>query len=132
MYLQISHDRCKYITVAQNTDLDVDNQRVISRLVHSRHTFDIMHGLVNSLRNEILGLVSISAYITCSIGSQFEYLKNGDRFATVGSAYKGQESVSHKVKKELIKPVENKLEVKDRLTGALSSVLPAFINKKDR
>jgi hypothetical protein len=72
-------------------------------------------------------LVSISAYITCSIVSQFEYLKsnNGDGFATLGSAYKGEESVPHEVKKELTKPIENKLEVKDRLTGALSSVLPA-------
>jgi hypothetical protein len=70
-----------------------------------------MHGLVNSLRNEILGLVSISAYITCSIGSQFEYLKSSNGgFATLASA-----SVPHEVKKELIKPIENiesKLEVK--------------------
>jgi hypothetical protein len=36
--------------------------------------------------------------------------------------------------KELIKPIENKenkLEVKDRLTGALSNVRPALIDKAD-
>lgn len=43
-------------------------------------------GLVNSLRNEILGLVSISACIY-SIGLQFEYLEklksdNGDEVAS--------------------------------------------------
>jgi len=109
---------------AQNRDLNVDNQRIISSLVHSRHTFDFMHGLGNSLRNEILGLVSISAYVTCSIGSQLDYLKStsGDGFATLGSVHKGEESVPHELKKEL--PIENKL-VKDRLTGALSSVRPA-------
>ena len=76
--------------------------------------------MINSLRNEILGLVSLSAYITCSIGLQFEYLEklkssNGDGFAVLGSAYKGEESVSQEIKKELIRPIENKenkLEVK--------------------
>jgi hypothetical protein len=62
---------------------------------------------------------------------QFEYLEklksnNGDEFAVLGSAYKGEQSVSiQEIKKELIKPIENmesKLEV-DRLTGALSNVL---------
>jgi hypothetical protein len=99
-----------------------------------------MQGLVNSLRNEILGLASISAYIICSIGLQFEYLEklkssNGDGFAMLGSAYKGEESVSiQEIKKELIKPIENmesKLEVKDRLTGALSNVRPALIKVDD-
>jgi hypothetical protein len=50
----------------------------------------------------------------------------------LGGAYKGEESVSYEIKKELIKPIENmenKLEVKDRLTGALSNVRPALINK---
>jgi hypothetical protein len=39
---------------------------------------------INSLRNETLGLVSIPAYMPCSIGLQFQYLKfsNGDGFAT--------------------------------------------------
>ena len=82
-------------------------------------------------------LVSICAYITCSIGLQFEYLEklkssNGDGFAVLGSAYKREESVSHEIKKELIRPIENmesKLEVKHRLTGALSNVRPALINK---
>ena len=41
----------------QNRDLNADNQRIISSLVNSRHTFDFMQGLVNSLRNEILVLV---------------------------------------------------------------------------
>ncbi len=115
----------------QNRDLNADNQRIVSSLVNSRHTFDFMQGLINSLRSEILGLVSLSAYITYSIGLQFEYLEklkssNGNGFA-LGSAYKGEQSVSiQEIKKELIKPIENmesKPEVKDRLTGALSNVL---------
>ena len=68
-------------------------------------------------------MVSISVYITCSIGSQFEHLEklksnNGDGFAMPGSSYKGEESVSiQEIKKELIKPIENmesKLEEKHR------------------
>jgi hypothetical protein len=38
-----------------------------------------------------------------------------------------EESVSHEIKKELIEPIENmenKLELKYRLTGALSNVRP--------
>jgi hypothetical protein len=122
---------------AQNRDLDVDNQRIISSLVNSRYTLDFMQGYINSLRNEILGLVSISAYITCSIGTQFEYLEklkssNGDGFAMLGSAYKGEENVPHKLEKDFIKPIEKgKVEVKDRLTGALSNARPALIDKID-
>jgi hypothetical protein len=95
-----------------------------------------MEGLVNSLRGELVGLVSISAYIICSIGLQFEHLEklkssSGDGFAMLGSAYKGERSVSiQEIKRELIKPIENmesKLEVKDRLTGALPNVRPALI-----
>ena len=113
-----------------NQDLNKDNQRILSGLINSRHAFDFMQGLVNSLRNEILGLVLISTSIKCSMKLQLEYLEklksnNRDEFAVLGSAYKGEESVSHEIKKELIKPIENmenKLEVKDRLTGALSNV----------
>ena len=122
----------------QNRDLNADNQRIVSSLVDSRYTLDFMQGYINSLRNENLGLVSICAYITCSIGLQFKYLEklkssNGDGFAVLGSAYIGEESVSQEIKKELIRPIENKenkLEV-DRLTGALSNVRPALIDKAD-
>ena len=59
----------------QNRDLNKDNQRTNSSLANSRHTFDFMQGLINSLRSEIPGLVSISTDITRSIGLQFEYLE---------------------------------------------------------
>jgi hypothetical protein len=53
----------------------------------------------------------------------------------LASAYIGEQSVSiQEIKKELIKPIENKenkLEVIDRLTGALSNVRPALIDKAD-
>jgi hypothetical protein len=102
----------------QNRNLNVDNQRLISSLVNSGHTFDFMS-------------------MSYSVGLQFEYLKklesnNGDEFAELGNAYKGEESVSHETEKELIKPIENmenKLDVKERLTGALSNVRPALIYK---
>ena len=76
-----------------NKDLDTDNQRVISS---HRHAFDFMHGYVNSLRNEILGLLSISAYITCSIGIQFEYFEklksnSSNEFTSLNRAYKGKQ-----------------------------------------
>jgi predicted nucleic acid-binding Zn-ribbon protein len=59
----------------QNRDSNKDNQRINSSLANSRHDFDFVQGLINSLRSEIPGLVSISADITRSIGLQFEYLE---------------------------------------------------------
>jgi prefoldin subunit 5 len=96
----------------QNRDLNADNQRIISSLVHSEHTLDFMQGLVNSLRNEILGLASISAYIICSIVLQFKYLEKlrsntGNEFTSVSKAYKGEESVStQQIKKELVRDTD--------------------------
>ena len=84
----------------QKRDLNMDNQRILSSLVHSRHTFDFLHGSVNSLRNEILGLVSIAAYITYLMKfrslNHFQNLRlnytsgAGDEFASLTRAYKGE------------------------------------------
>ncbi|MGC1927893.1 MAG: hypothetical protein WA667_02880 [Candidatus Nitrosopolaris sp.] len=82
----------------------------------------------------------LSAYITCSIGSQFEYLEklksnNRNKFTSLNRAYKGEESVSiQEIKKELIKAIEimqSKLDVNDRLTDILSNARLAFIDKAD-
>jgi hypothetical protein len=43
----------------QNRDLNADYQRILSGLINSRRAFDFMQGLVNSLKNEILGLVVV-------------------------------------------------------------------------
>ncbi|MGC2572322.1 MAG: hypothetical protein WA364_12490, partial [Candidatus Nitrosopolaris sp.] len=51
---------------SQNQDLNADNQRIIASLVNSRHTFDFMQGYINSLRGQILALLSIPPYIICS------------------------------------------------------------------
>jgi hypothetical protein len=124
----------------QNRDLNADNQRITSSLVDSRHTFDFIRGYINSLGNEILGLVSISSYIACSIGLQFEYLEklksnNRNEFTSLSRAYKGEESVSiQEIKKELIKGIEimqSKLDVNDRLTDILSNARLALIDKAD-
>jgi hypothetical protein len=117
--LSMQYDKMRMeVSVLQtrNRNLNVDNQRFISSLVNSGHTFDFMS-------------------MSYSVGLQFEYLKklesnNGDEFTELGNAYKGEESVSHETEKELIKPIENmenKLDVKDRLTDALSNVRPALI-----
>lgn len=133
MYIIISYDTSITSIIAllqtQNRDLNSDNQRLISSLVNLRHTFDFIQGLINSLRNEILGLASISAYITFSMGLQLEYLKlksnNGGEFTSLSRAYKGEESVStQEIVKELIKAIEirqSKLKVVDRLTDVLSN-----------
>ena len=122
----------------QNRDLNADYQRIISSLVNSRYTLDFTQGYINSLRNEILGLVSISAYITCSIGLQFEYLElkannEDDEFVSLRRASKGKKSVSiQEIKKELIKAIEviqSKLEINDRLTDVLSSTRLALMEK---
>jgi hypothetical protein len=54
-----------------------------------------LHGLVNSLRNEILGLVLIAASIACSTKLQFEYLElkannEDDEFVSLRRAYRGE------------------------------------------
>ena len=60
---------------------------------------------------------------------------NNDEFVSQSRTYKEnlqRESVSREIKKDLIRPIENmetKLEAKDRLTGALSNVRPALIDK---
>jgi hypothetical protein len=114
----------------QKRDLNADNQRILSGLINSRHAFDFMQGLVNSLRNEILGLVSIVACIATSTKSQFEYSENlksndSNEFASLCRAYKGDEGVStQEIKKELIRAidvVQSKLEMSDRLADVLSS-----------
>ncbi|HXX96275.1 MAG TPA: hypothetical protein VEL11_04055 [Candidatus Bathyarchaeia archaeon] len=119
----------------QNQDLNKDNQRILSSLINSRHTVDFLHGLVYSLRNEILGLVLISAYIACPTKS-LEYLENlksnkGDEFASLRRAYKGEEGVStQEIKKELIRAidvVQSKLEMNDRLVDVLSSTRLALM-----
>jgi hypothetical protein len=60
----------------RKADLNDDNQRIPSGLVDAPHTFDYLQGSVNSLRVEILGLVSVAAYITYLIKLQFEHLEN--------------------------------------------------------
>ena len=128
----------------QKRDLNVDNHRMLSSLVDSRHTFDFLHGSVNSLRNEILELVLIAAYITYSMSLQFESFQNlrlnyttdaGTEFASLTRAYKGDKTVSmQEIKKEVIKAIEvmqGKLEVNDKLSESLSSTRLALMDKAD-
>jgi hypothetical protein len=119
----------------QSRDLNADNQRILSALINSRHAFDFMKGLVNSLRNEILGLVLIAACITSSLRLQFEYFEKANDFASLARAFKGDESISiQEIKKELIKAIEviqRKLGVNDRLTDVLSKARLALIEKAD-
>jgi hypothetical protein len=87
-----------------------------------------LHGSVNSLRNEILGLVSTAAYITYLMKLQSEHIENlklnytvgcVDVFASLTRAYKGDKTVPMlEIKKEVIKAIEvmqGKLDVNDIL-----------------
>lgn len=47
----------------EKRDSSTDNQRILRSLFESRHAYDLLYGSTSSLRNEILGLVSIAAYI---------------------------------------------------------------------
>ena len=54
----------------QNHDLNADNQRIMSILVHLRHTFDFMQGLVNSLRNahsQVICILNDYTAVICGI-----------------------------------------------------------------
>jgi hypothetical protein len=97
-----------------------------------------MHGLGNSLRNEIFELVLISASIKCSMKFQLGYVEklkpnNSNEFASLSRAYKGEEGVSTpEIKKELINAIEvmqSRLDVNDRLGDVLSSARLALIDK---
>jgi hypothetical protein len=126
----------------QERDLNTDNQRILTSLVHSRHTFDFLNGSISSLRNEILGLVSIAAYITYLMKWQFEHIENlklnytvggGDEFESLTRACNGDKTVSmQEIEKELIKAIEvmqSKLDVNDILSESLSNARLALINR---
>ncbi|MGC1932667.1 MAG: hypothetical protein WA667_27145 [Candidatus Nitrosopolaris sp.] len=122
----------------QNRELNKDNERAISTLINLRRTFDFMQCSVNSLRNEILGLALIAAYIACSTKLQFEYLElkanNEDHeFVSLRRAYKGEKNVSiQEIKKDMIKAIEviqSKLEINGRITDVLSSTRLTLMEK---
>jgi cell division protein FtsB len=127
----------------QERDLNENNQRILTSLVHSRHTFDFFHGSISSLRNEILGLVSVAAYIPYLMQLQFEYHQNlesnhvagRDEFVSLTRACIGEEPVSvQEIKKELIKAIEvmqTKLDVNDKLSENLSNTRLALMNKEN-
>jgi hypothetical protein len=115
----------------QKRDLNTDNQRILSSLVQSRHAYDFLHGSTSSLRNEILGLVSIGACVAYLVKLQVEYLQNlvriggRDEFVSLTRACKGEEPVSvQEIKKEVIKAIEvmqSKLDANDTLIKILSN-----------
>jgi hypothetical protein len=125
----------------QSRDLSADNQRMLSSLVDSRQTFDFLRGSIDSLRNGILGLVSIAAFVSHSSKMQFDYLHNlklnyggsRDGFVSLTKACNGEDSVSiQEIKKEVIKAIEvmqSKLDVNDTLSQILSNARLALMEK---
>ncbi len=126
----------------QKKDLNTDNQRILSNVVDSRQTFDYLQGRVDSLRNEILGLVSIAACMTYQMNFQFEHLENlklnyvgsgGDEFVSLTRACKGEEHVSmQEIMQDVIKAIEvmqSKLNATDSLTEILSNTRVALMDK---
>jgi uncharacterized coiled-coil DUF342 family protein len=126
----------------QRRELNTDNQRMLSNIVDSRHTFDYLHGRVDSLRNEILGLLSAAGCITYLIKLQFNYLEDlrlnyavdgGDEFVSLTKAYKGEEPVTvQEMKKEVIKAIEllrSKLDVNNKLSEILYNTRLALMDK---
>ncbi|MGB6528482.1 MAG: helix-turn-helix domain-containing protein [Candidatus Nitrosopolaris sp.] len=120
----------------QNQDLNKDNQRILSSLINSRNILDFLHGFVNSLRNEILGLVLIAACIACPTKLQFEYLElkandEDHEFLSLRRAYNGDKNVSIlEIKKDMIKAIDviqSKLEINDKLVELLSSTRVALM-----
>ncbi len=125
----------------QKRDLNADNQRILSNVVDSRHAFDYLQGRVDSLRNEILGMVSAAGCITYLIKLQFEHLQDLSRvgrdqmFVSLTRACKGEEPVSiQDIKKELIKAIEimqSKLDVNDPLSLTLSNARLALADNEN-
>jgi hypothetical protein len=127
----------------QKRELNTDNQRILSNVIDSRQTFDYLHGSINSLRNEILGLVSVAVSITYLM-KLVEYLEKlklnqagggGDEFVSLTRACKGEESVSmQEIKKEVIKAIEvmqSKVGMNDTLSEILSNARVALMEKEN-
>ena len=121
-------------------DLNTDNQGMLSNVVDSRHAFDYLQGRVDSIRNEILGLLSAAGCITYLVKLQFEnpqnlksdYVVDRVEFASLSRACKGEEHVSMQdIKKEVIKAIEvmqGKLRMNDTLSEILSNTRLALID----
>lgn len=89
--------------------------------------------MVWSIRNEILGLFLIAAYIACSTKLQFELKANNEdhEFLSLRRACKGEKICLNTGDKDMIKDViQSKLEMNDRLVDVLSNTPTCIIERK--
>jgi DNA repair exonuclease SbcCD ATPase subunit len=119
----------------QKEELNTDVQTMLSSLVESVRSFDLLNGLLASSKNNILTLVSTVACLVYLRNLQFGYLQNTKtdhtsygigEFESLSRAYSGEQGVSTKdVMKDPIKAIEfmqDKPDLNDKLREALSSV----------
>jgi hypothetical protein len=109
----------------QKEELHQDYQRTLSNSFHSRQIVNFLHGVAFSLRNDIMVLASIWAFIIYLLKSQVQdihklQLHPFDEFEVLSKAIEGKESIPVKdIKKAVAKAIEvllSKLEPNDSLT----------------
>jgi len=108
---------------AEKQDLDTQNEAIFSALQYSKQLVSFFSGSCVSLRNEILGLISIVAYLTSLLNMESERLQKvqghishppDSEFLPLIMAAKGEDVDSQKIKIALVKAIEVTLK---RLSG---------------
>jgi hypothetical protein len=99
-------------------------------------------GCITSLRNEIVGLITIAAGLTYSMKFQFKSLGNikinditdgSNEFQSLTKAYSGQDVSMPELKKEVIKAIDvlqSMTDKNDRLFEILSNTR-SFLSEKE-
>lgn len=127
---------------SRKQELNSNNQRILTSLFHSRNAVDYLLGCITSLRNEIVGLITIAAGLTYSMKFQFKSLGNikinditdgSNEFQSLTKAYSGQDVSMPELKKEVIKAIDvlqSMTDKNDRLFEILSNTR-SFLSEKE-
>jgi hypothetical protein len=118
----------------QREALDLDNQRILSSSMCSRQIVSLLEGAAFSLRNEIIGLASICAFITHLLKPQFNDVQklqsdHLDEFAALSRSNKGEAIPIKELKKAVSKAIEvlsSKIDPNDTLTSDLFNAYAAL------
>ena len=123
---------------AEKQDLNAQNQRIFTTLQDSKQLIGFFSGSSASLRNEIIGLVSIMAYTTYLLNIEVQRLQNlqnsgghplDSEFMPLAIPARGEDVDLGKLKVAVIKSIEVMLE---RLNdnSKLSNGRLALLNEK--
>jgi polyhydroxyalkanoate synthesis regulator phasin len=140
----------------QKQDLQIENQKMMSSLIYSSHTVDFLNGKIYSLKNEIMRLVSIAAFVIMYLlnpqfqdhwklqldsdtgnsvngGSPNNYNNGDQEFAVLIKAQKGESVPIQDVKKGVAKAIEvmlSKLDNNNNNSNTNDRLIEALSNAR--